>query len=189
MSIEYTTITPADPRYQVGVLYDKHWTTREIACHLGLSQAAVQHALRKLGRIKKDSKRKPLDPAVREAVVQIDGIRCHYCGVRTIKEPSLGTGGVPSFIYKHWENRFRRIDHKIPVAHGGTNALSNLVVACRLCNAKKYTRSYEEFKSITPYLDADSHPELPPLEDIPWRWVLGRVVYEYPEGFPEWARL
>lgn len=36
------------------------------------------------------------------------------------------------------------VDHRIPLAQGGTNAWSNLVVRCRACNSRKGTRPEQE---------------------------------------------
>jgi 5-methylcytosine-specific restriction endonuclease McrA len=46
------------------------------------------------------------------------GARCHYCGVR---------------------QKLRRltIDHVIPSSRGGSNTLTNLVLACEACNHAK----------------------------------------------------
>lgn len=49
------------------------------------------------------------------------GTHCFYCGVRF-----RGDG-----------KRARTIDHRIPRARGGTDALANLVFACHACNQRK----------------------------------------------------
>jgi 5-methylcytosine-specific restriction endonuclease McrA len=36
-------------------------------------------------------------------------------------------------------------DHVIPLAHGGTNGIDNIVPACRTCNARKNVASREAF--------------------------------------------
>lgn len=42
------------------------------------------------------------------------------------------------------------IDHMIPIARGGSNWPSNLVPACKRCNFKKHTKTYQEFtKQLT----------------------------------------
>lgn len=38
------------------------------------------------------------------------------------------------------------IEHKIPISRGGTNARDNLAIAHRSCNAKKHTKTEEEFR-------------------------------------------
>jgi 5-methylcytosine-specific restriction endonuclease McrA len=37
------------------------------------------------------------------------------------------------------------IDHKIPLSRGGANRRDNIALSCRSCNAKKWTRTPEEF--------------------------------------------
>lgn len=54
----------------------------------------------------------------REEIYERDGHRCVYCGT----ESDL------------------TIDHKIPVKLGGQHCVSNLVTACRSCNARKGAR-------------------------------------------------
>lgn len=58
----------------------------------------------------------------RRALLLRDGATCAYCG------RVLGTG-LP----------FSRptLDHVVPVVRGGTDALANLVLACRPCNLAK----------------------------------------------------
>lgn len=52
-------------------------------------------------------------------VLRRDGFRCQYCG------------GTPRGGY------VLHVDHKVPRSKGGTNAMSNLVTACSLCNFGK----------------------------------------------------
>ena len=51
---------------------------------------------------------------LRLRVLERDGWACHYCG-RPANE----------------------VDHRMPLALGGTDAMSNLVAACRPCNRRK----------------------------------------------------
>lgn len=51
--------------------------------------------------------------------------KCGYC-----LEP-LGGGG--------------QVDHMVPVAKGGTNALANLVIACQQCNKEKHAKTAHEY--------------------------------------------
>ena len=37
------------------------------------------------------------------------------------------------------------LEHKTPLSRGGTNEYCNLAIACRKCNEKKHTRTYEEY--------------------------------------------
>lgn len=63
--------------------------------------------------------------ALRQAVLERDQFTCHYCGAR---------GADPV------------IDHVLPVRRGGTNALENLVTACKSCNRSKNTKTPEEWE-------------------------------------------
>ena len=58
------------------------------------------------------------------ALVEAYGGRCAYCGRVAPLEP----------------------EHKIPLSRGGTNDISNIVPACRNCNAKKHKLNDEEFR-------------------------------------------
>lgn len=58
----------------------------------------------------------------RAAVIQRDGARCSYCA------DEAGPFDI---------------DHVVPVVHGGSHALTNLVVACRTCNRSKGSKSVD----------------------------------------------
>lgn len=58
------------------------------------------------------------------AVVARDGTLCRYCETPTI----LSNKGNP---------RRRTIDHVVPQKFGGSDDLSNLVLACQSCNSRK----------------------------------------------------
>lgn len=38
------------------------------------------------------------------------------------------------------------VDHRTPIARGGSNGIENLVPACNSCNSKKGTRTEPEFR-------------------------------------------
>lgn len=59
-----------------------------------------------------------LPRAVRFRVLARDGFKCVYCG-RAASEVAL------------------EVDHRVPLAHGGSNDESNLCAACRDCNLGK----------------------------------------------------
>lgn len=87
---------------------------------------------------------------VREYLLERWGRRCAYCGA--INTPL-------------------QVEHIVPRSRGGSHRISNLTLACEPCNARKGTRTAEEF----------GHPEIqaqarPPLKDAAavnsTRWVL-----------------
>jgi 5-methylcytosine-specific restriction endonuclease McrA len=65
------------------------------------------------------------DPDLLKAVRRRDGDRCRYCGALVIWTDRRGPAGAT-------------FDHVDP---SGSNALENLVVACRSCNSKKNART------------------------------------------------
>jgi 5-methylcytosine-specific restriction endonuclease McrA len=60
-----------------------------------------------------------------------DGARCTYC-----RRPP-GTGEPFSGL---------TLDHVLPWAHGGTDALENLVLACKACNKAKADGLPQDFR-------------------------------------------
>lgn len=63
--------------------------------------------------------RQSIPKRLRYAVLERDGYRCRYCGA-----------GV--------DDAKLHIDHRMPVAKGGTNDFENLVTACADCNLGKH---------------------------------------------------
>lgn len=55
---------------------------------------------------------------IKHKIIKRDGSRCHYC----LRELTFYSA---------------TIDHLIPRSRNGTNALSNLVLACGFCNSDK----------------------------------------------------
>ncbi len=68
------------------------------------------------------------------ALVERHGARCAYCG---------GEGPL-------------EIEHRVPLSRGGTNDISNIVPACRGCNARKHDKTDEEFRAATGRLRVSS---------------------------------
>lgn len=68
--------------------------------------------------------------SIYELLLDRDGPWCHYCDV-------LFETGV--------KKRHMTIDHAQPLSYFGTNAISNLVLACYRCNYMKDSMPYEEF--------------------------------------------
>lgn len=57
------------------------------------------------------------------------GYKCRYCGIHK------------SETKEGW----LEADHAIPLSQGGSNFISNIVPACRSCNASKNARTFKEF--------------------------------------------
>jgi 5-methylcytosine-specific restriction endonuclease McrA len=69
------------------------------------------------------------------AVWDMTGGLCWYCGVQTRLHAE--DDALDGFC----------IEHQTPWSDGGTHALSNLVPACRSCNARKGTKSLEGYRA------------------------------------------
>ena len=65
--------------------------------------------------------RRAISASVRFRVLSRDGFTCKYCGAKP-----------PCAVLE--------VDHVIPVASGGTNAIGNLVTCCEACNLGKGAR-------------------------------------------------
>lgn len=72
------------------------------------------------------TRRKRIGLRTRFAVLQAGGFRCFYCG----RPPG------PDVVLQ--------VDHRVPVAAGGTNDRSNLVASCTACNNGKGDRPLAE---------------------------------------------
>ncbi|GHF12565.1 hypothetical protein GCM10017044_03160 [Kordiimonas sediminis] len=70
---------------------------------------------------------------IRVRLIFEQGGLCYYCGIRII----IGDN----------HPRAATLDHIVPLGLGGTNKLSNLVMACRSCNGAKGCKSEKRFKS------------------------------------------
>lgn len=63
--------------------------------------------------------RKSIPKRIRYAVLERDGYRCRYCGA-SANDATL------------------HVDHRMPLAKGGSDAFANLVTACSDCNLGKH---------------------------------------------------
>ena len=102
-------------------------------------------------RAVKPTERTKFSPELRRSLGVAQDRRCMYCGVR-----------------KSLKNL--QIDHKDPVARGGSNDPSNLQLLCQPCNGRKKIHTDEEFRSRYAALvsrPAKSGRSRPPTEVIP----------------------
>lgn len=75
-------------------------------------------------------RRQRLTRQLRREIFERDDYSCHYCGFSS----SPGRAGDELDI-----------DHKKPLARGGTNSKRNLVTACNRCNNQKGRRTKSEY--------------------------------------------
>jgi len=71
-------------------------------------------------------RRAPISKAMRKRIIEAHGSRCFYCGR---------------------ESKPLEIEHMLPVSRGGTTTENNLVPACKACNLKKHSQTYEEWQT------------------------------------------
>jgi len=70
----------------------------------------------------------------RRYLLRKQGGRCHWCGFPIVEVP---TGGEPFRDDPPIGARWATTDHVIPRSLGGSSAVTNVVVACHLCNAAR----------------------------------------------------
>lgn len=59
--------------------------------------------------------------------------RCAYCGIE------VSTEADP------YSDNKANVEHKQPIARGGSHTLDNLVTSCRVCNSSKSDKTLQEF--------------------------------------------
>ncbi len=104
------------------------------------------------GSVPKDQRVRPFrrsdNPAKTLRIFKAGGGRCHWCACELVFESDTL---VPNLFH---------VDHLLPIADGGTNADSNLVSACALCN---HARARIDW--LNP---SDTNPDIkPPLPLFP----------------------
>lgn len=126
--------------------------------HLFKEQPAPQIAKPSPGRT-------PLWTSQITRLIERGGSKCHYCR-RPLKIRQELADPRPDDA---------TIDHKIPRSKGGSNAMENLLLACRKCNHEKEDRSYEDFMA-RPHRVKRSQRPLHPSSP----WPKGRGVQRDP---------
>jgi 5-methylcytosine-specific restriction endonuclease McrA len=69
---------------------------------------------------------------IRREVWERDNGQCHYCG-----------SALP--VPGNRKTTITQIDHIVSVAKGGSDDLSNLILACKVCNRHKGKKDYRTF--------------------------------------------
>jgi 5-methylcytosine-specific restriction endonuclease McrA len=85
----------------------------------------------------------------RRHLLRKQGGRCHWCGFPVVEVP---TGGEPFRDTSPPGTRWATTDHVIPRSLGGSSTVTNVVVACHLCNAARTNRT-------DTYMPADAEDE------------------------------
>jgi hypothetical protein len=71
-------------------------------------------------------------------LIERDGMACHYCDCLLVDTPERSS--------PRWYGKLT-VDHVVPVSAGGSNKLSNLVLACQECNSRKRDKPYHAPKA------------------------------------------
>lgn len=78
-------------------------------------------------------------------IFERDEWRCFYCGTEvTLFAADSNCGPIPAEKLRTWAS----VDHLTPISQGGSNDDSNLITACRTCNAQKKDRTLEEYREF-----------------------------------------
>jgi 5-methylcytosine-specific restriction endonuclease McrA len=107
----------AHPFFAFNDITKEHFAARFPLTEL-LQQSRTRRRLFAQTRQHPTSKRRAISKKVRLLILERDGYRCQLCG-RTAKETKL------------------EVDHRKPVAKGGTDSLNNLWTLCIDCNRGK----------------------------------------------------
>lgn len=107
------------------------------------AKRVANHRARKAGETDADYQRLCIPRPIRAAVLSRDGNACVYC---SRKEGEYGPTETKRDGYMH-------LDHVIPLTHGGSNDISNLVTACGPCNQFKSDRTPDECGLTWPEID------------------------------------
>lgn len=93
--------------------------------------------------------RPKVSDAVRDAVYSRQAGRCFYCDRELLPRDVWTPGKRRELDRGLWHNAadsgIPELDHRMPLARGGSHTLDNLCYACRRCNQRKYIRTQEEF--------------------------------------------
>jgi len=113
-----------------------------------------------------------------------DGYRCRYCGIPVVParvrkvahqlypEAVRWKDGDYKGQHAGLQALWLQFDHVVPVSHGGSTTLDNLVVTCHLCNFGKWNFTLRQLEL--------EDPRLRPPEPIAWDG-LNRLLQSSPE--------
>lgn len=96
-------------------------------------------------------KREPISARLRFEIFHRDNFTCQYCGQ-----------SAPDVVL--------HVEHRIPVAHGGTSDKENLFAACSACNLGKAARPYFVPAPVAMV------QELPRMSEPEYREMVARVL-------------
>lgn len=88
--------------------------------------------------------------SLRDRVIERDGLTCAYCGIRVVPIEEYPFDNHYQWPRPNAEVGFGllTIDHKLPKSKGGSDALSNLAIACKECNGGKSNYTPSELRRI-----------------------------------------
>ncbi len=116
---------PEEHRAELQRYYAKDPQRRQKQIDASEHRPAVRRAMWQRRRAREARAEGSFSVAEWLALVGSYGARCAYCGSAAPLE----------------------MDHRVPLARGGTNAIDNILPACGRCNRRKHTRTEAEFRA------------------------------------------
>lgn len=110
----------------------KYWNVRHINLRTKTIEKRVYQPKKVVPKTSSKSRgRAQVYPSTRRRVRKRDNHTCQYCGKKVMRDPKRSADKMV-------------IDHVVPVSRGGSDKLSNLVIACLPCDKIKSDSTLEE---------------------------------------------
>jgi hypothetical protein len=123
----------------------------------GRSHALTRRSVGTSSSLPKDERVKARKPRASEIRLLLarDGFHCRFCGIPVIRSEirkhlqsaypdALRWGKTNPDKHAAFKALWMQYDHVVPHAHGGTNEVENVIVACAPCNCARMDCTLEE---------------------------------------------